>query len=174
MDTSLGNGGTREVAIGNTNTCGTSSCKSQIISLLSDINREGIGNVIAYLEHSDYFSAHCHHHHRYQGGLADHSLEVYWEMRAFAPDLPDESCRIVALLHDLCTTRLEGYDTIGYHQHGQRSVDLIDVLGLDLLDEELLAISHHMHYVPPSNLNAKTRLWHFLNFCDHRNANESH
>ena len=83
-------------------TCGTTSSKSQIISLLSDINREGIGNVIAYLEHSDYFSTHPYHHHRFEGGLAEHSLGVYWEMRAFAPDLPDESCRIVALFHDLC------------------------------------------------------------------------
>ena len=111
------------------NTCGTTSSKSEIISLLSDINREGIGNVIAYLEHSDYFSTHPYHHHRFEGGLAEHSLGVYWEMRAFAPDLPDESCRIVALFHDLCTTHLEGYDAIGYHHHGQRSVDLLDALG---------------------------------------------
>ena len=155
------------------NTCGTTSSKSQIISLLSDINREGIGNVIAYLEHSDYFSTHPYHHHRFEGGLAEHSLGVYWEMRAFAPDLPDESCRIVALFHDLCTTHLEGYDAIGYHHHGQRSVDLLDALGFDLHDEERLAISRHMHHVPQSELNSKTELWHYLHFCDHRNANES-
>jgi len=155
------------------NTCGTTSSKSQIIALLSDINREGIGNVIAYLEHSDYFSTHPYHHHRFEGGLAEHSLGVYWEMRAFAPDLPDESCRIVALFHDLCTTRLEGYDAIGYHHHGQRSAEMLDALGFDLHDEERLAISRHMHHVPPHELNEKTRLWHFLHFCDRRNANES-
>ena len=154
------------------NTSGTTS-KTQIISLLSDINREGIDNVIAYLEHSDYYSAHCYHHHRYRGGLADHSLGVYYEMRAFAPNLPDESCRIVALLHDLCTTHLEGYDAIGHHHHGQCSVDLLDALGFDLHDEERLAISHHMHHVPSSSLNSETELWHFLHFCDHRSSNES-
>ena len=104
--------------------------KTGIISLLSQVNREGMGNVIAYLFESNYFTAHCHHHHRYKGGLAEHSLGVYWEMRALAPLLPDESCRIVALLHDLCTTRLEGYDDIARHLHGQRSLALLDVLGL--------------------------------------------
>ena len=91
-------------------------------------------------------------------------------MRAFAPYLPDESCRIVALLHDLCTTHLEGYDAIGYRHHGQRSVDLLDALGFDLHDEERQAICKHMHHVPPSDLNSETELWHFLHFCDHRNA----
>ena len=47
------------------NTCGSTS-KTEIISLLSDVNRDGIGNVIAYLNQSDYFTAHCHHHHRYE------------------------------------------------------------------------------------------------------------
>lgn len=144
--------------------------KQQIISLLSDINREGIGRVIAYLEHSDYFTARCHHHHRFKGGLAEHSLGVYWSMRAFAPHLPDESCRIVALLHDLCTSHMEGYDTIGRHHHGQRSVYLLDALEFDLHDAERLAICKHMHHVPSSDLNPETELWHFLHFCDHRNA----
>ena len=66
-----------------------SETKTEIISLLSDINREGISNVIAYLDKSDYFTAHCYHHHRYDGGLAEHSLGVYHEMRALAPELPD-------------------------------------------------------------------------------------
>jgi hypothetical protein len=35
-------------------TFGITSSKQEIISLLSDINREGIGNVIAYLINSDY------------------------------------------------------------------------------------------------------------------------
>lgn len=153
------------------NTSGTT--KQQILSLLGDVDREGMDRVIAYLEHSDYFTAHCHHHHRYKGGLADHSLGVYWTMRAFAPELPDESCRIVALLHDLCTTHLAEYDAIGYHHHGQRSVDLLEALGFDLHDDERLAIGHHMHNVPITEHSSETDLWHFLHFCDRRNAIES-
>ena len=152
------------------NTCRIISSKAQIISLLSDVNREGISNVIAYLHQSDYFTAHCHHHHRYEGGLADHSLDVYKKMRAIAPELPDESCRIVALLHDICTSHLEGYDDIAHHHHGQRSVDLLNVLGFDLHEDELLAISRHMHHVPWANLSEDTKLWHFLHLCDKQSA----
>jgi len=151
------------------NSCGITS-KAEVISLLSDVPRRGMDNVIAYLENSDYFTTHCHHHHRYVGGLADHSLGVYREMRKMAPDLPDDSCRVVALFHDLCTTKLEGYDEVGYHHHGQRSVDLLDVLGLELLDEERLAISRHMHHVPVSAYGDATKLWHFLHLCDRSNA----
>lgn len=152
-------------------TCGTTS-KTEIVSLLSDVNRAGMGNVIAYLEHSDYFSAHCHHHHRYQGGLADHSLGVYREMRKMAPHLPDESCRIVALFHDLCTSHLDGYDAIGRGHHGQRSVELLETLGFELRDDERLAIGRHMHHVPSSELSKETELWHYLHLCDRKSAHK--
>lgn len=147
-----------------------SETKTEIISLLSDINREGISNVIAYLDKSDYFTAHCYHHHRYDGGLAEHSLGVYHEMRALAPELPDESCRIVALFHDICTSHMPGYDTVAHHHHGQRSVDLLDVLGLELHDDERLAISRHMHHVPAKEPNTYTQLWHTLYVCDKMSA----
>ena len=152
-------------------TLGITSSKLEIISLLSDIDRDGMGNVIAYLINSDYFSAHCHHPPRYKGGLADHSLGVYHEMIDMAPHLSDNSCRIVALFHDLCTSHLEGYDEVGRHHHGQRSVDLLDVLGFELLDEERMAIANHMHHVPSSKMDETTELWHVLHTCDRKNAN---
>lgn len=148
--------------------------KTEIISLLSNIDRDGISNVIAYLLYSDYFTAHCHHHHRFKGGLAEHSLGVYWEMRAAAPLLPDDSCRIVALLHDLCTTHHEGYDDIAPHRHGLRSLEMLDVLGLELLEEERLAISRHMHHVPLSEQNDHTALWHYLHLCDRKSAHQAY
>lgn len=147
--------------------------KQEILSLVSDINRPGIGNVIAYLDQSDYFTMNCHHHHHYEGGLAVHSLEVYQKMRALSPDLPDESVRIVALFHDLCTTHLEGYDEIGRGHHGKRSVGLLDVLGFELHDEERTAICNHMHHVPTADLNEGTRLWHDVHLCDRQSARQS-
>ena len=147
--------------------------KDRIISLLSDINREGIVSVISYLHHSDYFTTHCHHHHRHDGGLAEHSLDVYQRMRIMKPELPDDSCRIVALLHDICTTHMEGYNVVGSHHHGQRSVDLLDVLGFELHPDERLAISHHMHHVPTSKQDEHTLLWHCLHQCDTLSA-QSH
>lgn len=154
------------------NTCGSTS-KAEIISLLSDVNREGISSVINYLHHSDYFTAHCYHHHRYEGGLADHSLDVYRRLRHMEPNLLDESCRIVALLHDICTTHMEGFNEIGSHHHGQRSVDMLDTLGLDLHDDERLAICKHMHRVPLHQLTIDTRLWFCLHECDHTSATSS-
>lgn len=156
------------------NTCGTISSKSQILSLLGDVNRQRIDNVITYLFQSDYFIAYCHHHHRYEGGLADHSLDVYLRMRAIASELPDDSCRIVALLHDICTSHHEGNDAIGRHHHGQRSIDLLDVLGLELQEEERIAIRQHMRHVPFSLLSEDTKLWHFLHLCDKLSANHNH
>jgi len=152
----------------------TSNTKSEIVSLLSDVNREGISSVIGYLHHSDFFVAHCHHHHRYEGGLAAHSLDVYQQMRAMAPDLSDESCRIVALLHDICTSHSQGYDAVGHHHHGQRSLELLDTLGLELHEDERIAISRHMHHVPSAGLNKQTALWDCLHKCDKMSAVHRH
>ena len=146
--------------------------KQEIISLLGEINRKGISNVIAYLNQSDYFTAHCHHHHRNEGGLAEHSLDVYHKMREKSPELPDDSCRIVALLHDLCTTHLEGYNEIGSHHHGQRSVELLKVLDFELTEDEWVAISRHMHHVPKEEINDNTQLWLSLYLCDKMSARE--
>lgn len=151
------------------NTSGTTS-KTEIISLLSDVNREGVSSVISYMHHSNFFTAHCHHHHRYEGGLADHSLDVYHRMREMVPELNDESCRIVALLHDLCTSHLPGYNEVGYHHHGQRSVELLDTLGMELHEDERLAICCHMHHVPKDEHSEQTRLWDCLHRCDTMSA----
>ena len=152
----------------------STTTKTEIISMLSDVNREGISSVISYLHHSDYFAAHCHHHHRYEGGLADHSLDVYHRMREMEPALPDESCRIVALFHDICTSHLPGYDAVGHHHHGQRSLDLLDTLGMELLEEERMAICRHMHHVPSKDLNEQTALWNCLHKCDKMSATHHH
>lgn len=151
----------------------TEQTKAEIISLLSDVNREGISNVIAYLDKSDYFVAHCHHHHRHEGGLAEHSLEVYHMMREKAPELSDESCRIVALLHDLCTSHKSGYNEVGHEHHGMRSVELAETLGLELHEDERIAISKHMHHVPSSEKSTETALWYHLHRCDRISAKEN-
>lgn len=151
------------------NTSGTTS-KTEIISLLSDVNREGISSVISYLHHSNFFTAHCYHHHRYEGGLADHSLDVYQRMRAMDPELNDESCRIVAILHDLCTSHLSGYNVVGLRHHGQCSVELLETLGFDLHEDERLAISCHMHHVPTDKRSEQTKLWDRLHRCDSLSA----
>ena len=114
--------------------------KEQIISLFSEIDRPGKDRVLSYLCQSTYFTAKCHSHHRFRGGLAMHSLGVYREMKAMNTGLPDESLRIVALLHDLCTSHHADYNHIGRGHHGGRSLALIGELGFQLTEEEKMAI----------------------------------
>ena len=44
------------------------------------------------------------------------------------------------------------------HANGQRSVDLLDLLGLELHADERLAIRQHMHKVPSADLSEDTQL----------------
>lgn len=56
-----------------------SANKDVIISLLLETKREGIENVIHYLEESGFYDAPssiCRHH-NWRGGLAEHCLGVY-------------------------------------------------------------------------------------------------
>ncbi len=94
--------------------------KNKIIEILKQTEKEGINNVIRYLEHqSDYFTAPAStaFHGNYQGGLAEHSLNVYnvaMKVKAamvelkpeLANRLSDESIAIVTLLHDICKTNI--------------------------------------------------------------------
>ena len=118
--------------------------RSQILSLLSDISREGIADTINYLLGSDYFSAGCHSHHRWPGGLAQHSLEACRYALSNCGNLSRESVIIGTLLHDLCTAHSPLARDI--HGHGRRSVAILEkVCGLTLLPAEREAILLHMH-----------------------------
>lgn len=88
--------------------------KKEFIDLLKSTNREGIENLINWLENeSDFFTspASTKYHLNYEGGLLEHSLNVLDQMiNQLALDLSDEqiteelrvSTVIVSLLHDIC------------------------------------------------------------------------
>ena len=88
--------------------------KEQYITLLKSVNREGIDDLIKYLEKSDFFVAPASsmYHGSYPGGLLEHSLNVYnclvYEYENLKdsdfnlPDIPADSITLAALLHDLC------------------------------------------------------------------------
>lgn len=82
--------------------------KEFIIEKLLETKREGIENLIAYLNESDFFAAPAStkYHSSFEGGLAAHSIRVYELLvnknLEFGLNLPDESVVITALLHDLC------------------------------------------------------------------------
>ena len=60
-----------------------SKYKNKITSELREIDREGIDNLINMLEKTDFFTAPAsrNYHLNYEGGLAEHSWNVYQKLR---------------------------------------------------------------------------------------------
>ena len=90
--------------------------KNEIIALLKSTNREGIDNLINYLEKSSFFDdpasitgyGNKTFHGSFEGGLALHSLSVYKELKKYKDlglfEANDDSIIICALLHDIYKT----------------------------------------------------------------------
>lgn len=152
--------------------------KTEFIELLKATDRENIDYVIEDLEDIGFFDAPAssRNHFNFEGGLVEHSLNVYKiavmlkeQMQIFRPDviarIPDDSIAIAALLHDVCKADIykkvikkvkneigvwepqESYN-IDYSNfpvgHGEKSVIMLLRSGLDLSDDEILAIRWHM------------------------------
>ena len=141
------------------------------------IKREGADRLLDFLEKSDFFTApaSARFHSSYEGGLLDHSLNVYEALRGYlnSPrakeqygfNYSEESIAIVALLHDLCKVGVykKGFrnvkdesgawkkvDTFEYddqlpYGHGEKSVYIITGY-MRLTREEAFAIRYHMGY----------------------------
>ena len=142
------------------------------------ITREGADRLLDYLlTQSDFFSApaSARFHSSYDGGLLDHSLNVYdclveylmspAATETFGFSYSDESIAIVSLLHDLCKIGVykKGFrnvkdekgqwqrvDTFEYddqlpYGHGEKSVYIISGY-MKLTREEAFAIRYHMGY----------------------------
>lgn len=147
------------------------------------IHREGADKLLEYLlsPSSDFFTApaSARFHSSYEGGLLDHSLNVYDCLDAylkspriketFGFEYSDESIAIVSLLHDLCKVNVykKGFrnvkDDKGVWQrvdsfefddklpygHGEKSVYIISGY-MKLTREEAFAIRYHMGYSSPT------------------------
>ena len=144
-----------------------------------NITREGADKLLDYLlsPASDFFvaPASARFHSSYEGGLLDHSLNVYdclveyldshAAKDTFGFSYSDESIAIVSLLHDLCKVNIykKGFrnvkdekgqwqrvDTFEYddqlpYGHGEKSVYIISGY-MKLTREEAFAIRYHMGY----------------------------
>ena len=143
-----------------------------------NIKREGADKLLDYLlNSSDFFTApaSARFHSSYEGGLVEHSLNVYDCLLSYlnAPrtcdiiktSYTDESIAIVSLLHDLCKVGVykKGFrnvkdekgawqrvDTFEYddqlpYGHGEKSVYIISGY-MRLTREEAFAIRYHMGY----------------------------
>ena len=146
--------------------------KERFISLCKSIKREGMDGLLQWLENSDFFScpASTRYHGSYEGGLLQHSLNVYDEAQRLLKAYPDikineESVIVATLFHDLCkvnfytteqrnrknkeTGQWETYNAYKveekfcYGGHGSKSVFVLQNF-IKLTPEEAVAINCHM------------------------------
>ena len=147
--------------------------KEKFIKLLKSTNREGIDELISYIESTDFFTAPAstRFHSSHEGGLLEHSLNVYKRLnyRLKNDDLyknlgyNDDTIILVSTLHDICKANCYEIDFKNVKNeygewvqtpfytfndkwpvgHGEKSVMLIQKY-IKLTDEEMLAIRYHM------------------------------
>ncbi len=138
--------------------------KEMFISLLKKVQRPGIKELIEYLENSDFFDAPAStkYHLSIPGGLLQHSLNVYFNLKKMC-NLNEESIILVSLLHDICKANFykeilknQKNDSGEWEQvksyiidelfpcgHGEKSVIIVQKY-IDLTPSEILAIRWHM------------------------------
>ena len=94
------------------------SAKEEFITIYKqNIKREGADKLLEFLEKSDFFTApsSTRFHGSYEGGLVQHSLNVYHCLKDYlerervrdtygVKGYTDEQIALVALLHDICKT----------------------------------------------------------------------
>ena len=150
--------------------------KERFIELLRSTKREGIENLIEWLETTDFYKAPAstRFHGNYEGGLLEHSLNVYNMLNLEVNNIMSktekikinqESVILVALLHDLCKVNLYKVDyrntkndygqwiKVPYYTtednepygHGEKSVMLAQDF-IKLTKEEMYSIRWHMGF----------------------------
>ena len=153
--------------------------KEEFLKILRTVNREGIEDLIEFLEKSDFFRAPAstRFHGNFEGGLVEHSLKVYEILKHKVENnikgvtIPEESIIIIGLLHDICKTNFYKIDyrnaknalgvwekvpyytiedTIPYG-HGEKSVMMITEY-IKLTPEEKYSIRWHMGYTEPKEV----------------------
>lgn len=137
--------------------------RQECIDILRGTCREGIDILISHIENMGYFVAPASFsHHKFEGGLLCHSLEVYHAAMEFRSKkivegvnedvLPVESIAISALMHDLCKADCLRYDNESHsvkcvkhgREHSPRSVRKVQESGFVLTPAEKDAILWHM------------------------------
>ena len=154
------------------------TARDRFISIFkSKIKRDGADKLLDYLISSDFFTApaSARYHSAYEGGLLDHSLNVYdclsaylnrdYVKEKFKLSYTEETIAIVSLLHDVCKVNVykPGYRNVKNEQgkweqvptfefddklpygHGEKSVYMISPF-MKLTREEAFAIRYHMGF----------------------------
>ena len=89
----------------------------------NSITRDGADNLLKWLESADFFTAPAStkYHGAYEGGLLEHSLNVYDVLSGMpeAEHFSTETIAIVSLLHDLCKVNFYKTGTRNVKENGQ-------------------------------------------------------
>ena len=146
--------------------------KARFIELCKSTQREGMNELLAWLEKTDFFvaPASTRFHGAYEGGLLQHSLNVYDEFKRLQtayPEIeaPEDSVIVSTLFHDFCkinmyasykrnvkneeTGKWEQVDAYKHDEkfcfggHGSKSVYLVQHF-IKLEPREAVAINCHM------------------------------
>ena len=146
--------------------------KAEFMAEAAVIKRGGIGDLIEWLESTDFFTAPAstRFHGACEGGLARHSLNVYSQLKSlvnwygYSEEYSRETLAIVALFHDVCKVgcyktemrwrkddrnQWEQYATYRFQEdfafggHGSKSVFLVQNF-IKLTPDEAVAINCHM------------------------------
>ncbi len=145
--------------------------EKHIIHLLGDVKRQGIENLVGFLEDSDFFTAPAStkFHGNYKGGLAAHSYEVYKEFERdvlhYQLNVPSDSIILTGICHDFCKIglykpnplkngkvsdskpyKIEDNFPLG---HGEKSVAIL-LRYIKLTEQEALIIRWHMGRYDPA------------------------
>lgn len=154
--------------------------RDEFLSIYNEnIKREGSEKLMAYMlsEHSDFFAAPAstRFHSSYEGGLAQHSINVYHCLKDYLAreraksvynmNYSEETIALCALLHDICKMNFYKVDyrnakneqgvweKVPYYTiddqlpygHGEKSVYIISGF-MRLSREEAFAIRYHMGF----------------------------
>lgn len=144
--------------------------KERFIEIVkSTIKRDGIDNLLSWLENSDFFvaPASTKFHGAYEGGLLEHTLNVYDEAVELADyyqiNTSEESLAISTLFHDLCKVNVykktirnvkenglwtekqvyEFDEQLPFGYHADKSIILLQSF-IRLKADEIYAIRAHM------------------------------
>ena len=139
--------------------------------LLQETGRPGINSVLDWLNTTDFYRApaSAKYHGSHLGGLLAHSINVYTELsninKALNLEIPHDTVAIAGLLHDVCKAntykigyrnvkneelgiwekkQIYEYDDQVPYGHGEKSVIILQGLGLQMNRTEMMMIRFHM------------------------------
>lgn len=163
------------------------SAKDDFIKIYTEnIHREGADKLLEWLKNSDFFTApaSAKYHSAHEGGLCEHSVNVYMRLEAVAGANPalkitPETVAICGLLHDVCkvnfytvsTRNVKNEETGKWEKqpfykiddkvpygHGEKSVYIVSGF-MRLTREEAFAIRFHMGDYADRNVPRAFRLF---------------